>query len=238
MERMATALPGSPPRHTMAHTDAERLAEKLTSASSAPMKLHTAVGRGLVDMPRHPPIPALPAQAQGSTHSAISTARASTGDAGRTRRRSQRIGRPTLRVDTWHGPPPFHADLHAIKNRVTRPGHESGDDAERPATAHTPAAAESRDGSTRSGPSQRAMSPALSPFCGQVLLGRLTAARVDMNMPSRASHRACFAMFDACIDPLIDFLRMFALLAARSPLRDALLTHAHACPSTPGTHAG
>jgi len=78
------ALPGSPPRRLMAHRDAEGLAGQLTSASSAPMKSHTAVGRGFVHMQRHPSIPALRAQAQGRTHTSIAAARATTGDAGLT----------------------------------------------------------------------------------------------------------------------------------------------------------
>ena len=43
---------------------------------------------------------------------------------------------------------------------------------------------------TRSGPCQRAMRPALSPFCAQMLLGRRPAARVDVDMPPRVPLRA------------------------------------------------
>jgi len=84
----------------------------------------------------------------------------------------------------------------------------------RPATKHWTDVADYRVGGTRLGPWQRALRPALSPICEQTLLGRRMAPRVDLHMPSRASRSACFAIFVACIDPLIDCLRMTALLAA------------------------
>jgi hypothetical protein len=64
------------------------------------------------------------------------------------------------------------------------------------------------------GPLATGAVPAVSPICEQMLLGRRTAPRVDVHMTSRASRSACFAMFVACLDPLIDCLRMTALLAA------------------------
>jgi hypothetical protein len=89
----------------------------------------------------------------------------------------------------------------------------------RPATTHTTVVAEHCDDSTRSGPWQRTMRPALSPpLCAQMLLGRRPAARVDVNMPSLAPHRACFAMFVACIDALLDGLRVPALCVRRARL--------------------
>jgi hypothetical protein len=90
MERISTALPGSAPRRPVAHADAEGLAAQLTSAPSAPVASQTAAARGLVGIQRPPSVPALSAQAQGRTHTAIGAARASAGDTGPTRRRSQR----------------------------------------------------------------------------------------------------------------------------------------------------
>jgi len=90
VERIATTHPGSPPRHPMARTDADGLAGKPTSASSAPMKSRTTAGRALAGRHRHPSVPALHDQEQGRTHTVFGAARASTGDTGLTRRRSQR----------------------------------------------------------------------------------------------------------------------------------------------------
>ena len=66
-------------------------------------------------------------------------------------------------------------------------------------------------------PANGRLCPALSPLCAQMLLGRRTAARVDVNMPPRASHSACFAMFVACLDTLLASLRVMTpcLLHAR-----------------------
>jgi hypothetical protein len=84
----------------------------------------------------------------------------------------------------------------------------------RPATTHSTDLqadlAKHRGGSTRSGPRQRALCPALSPFCDQMLLGA-AAPRVDVNMPSLASRSACFAIFVACIGSLFHCLRVTAL---------------------------
>ena len=90
MERISTALPGSAPRRPVAHADAEGLAAQLTSAPSAPVASQTAAARDLVGIQRPPSVPALSAQAQGRTHTAIGAARASAGVTGPTRRRSQR----------------------------------------------------------------------------------------------------------------------------------------------------
>jgi len=90
MERIATALPGSAPRRPVARADAEGLAGQLTSAPSAPVPSNTAEARDLVGIQRPPSVPALRAQAHGRTHTAIGAARASAGDTGFTRRRSQR----------------------------------------------------------------------------------------------------------------------------------------------------
>jgi hypothetical protein len=90
MERIATGLPGSAPRRSVTRADAEGLAGKLPSASSAPMPSHTAEAPGLVDMQWLSSVPPLHTQAQGRTHTAIGEARASTGDTGFTRRRSPR----------------------------------------------------------------------------------------------------------------------------------------------------
>jgi hypothetical protein len=90
MERIATALPGSVPRRPVAYADADGLAGQLTSAPSAPVASQTVAARALVGMQRPPSVPALCAQAHGRTHTAIGDARASAGDTGFTRRRSQR----------------------------------------------------------------------------------------------------------------------------------------------------
>ena len=127
--------------------------------------------------------------------------------------------KPNLRVDTRRASPAHDAALRpnpaeacsdADKNG-RRPrlsgarGHQAADEVSghRPATTNTADVAAHRDGSTRSGPWQRALRPARSPFCEQILLGRRMAPRADVSRLNSWLHSLSPSRFFSCLEFLL-----------------------------------